>query len=100
MLGSCPSFIHTHQADGFWGDGLAVVFSQVVFAQCNTKTLGTRGLEATLIKTKLQSSKFLFVSFRKAELHQSIYVFSSLFLSDHILLLLALWDHIQCFFRV
>lgn len=100
MLGSCPSVIHAHQADDFWGDGPAIVFSLIVFAQCNTKTLGMWGLEATPVKTKLQPSKFLFVSFGKAELHQPIYVFSSLILSDDILLLLALWDHIQCFLGV
>lgn len=36
MLGSCPSFIHAHQADDSWGDGPAIVLlSQIGFAQCN-----------------------------------------------------------------
>lgn len=64
------------------------------------KTLWTPWhLKATPFKTEICSSKRLFVSFRKAKLPQSFCVFSSLVLSDHILLLLPLWDHIQCFFQ-
>lgn len=64
------------------------------------KTLWTSELlKAAPVKTEIRSSQFLFVSFRKAKLHQPVCVYSSLILSDHILLLLALWDHIQCFFQ-
>lgn len=48
----------------------------------------------------VQPSKFLFLNLRKATLHQSVCVFNSPILPDHILLLLAFWDPIQCFLRV